>query len=345
MVFGGAGLVLYVIAWLLIPAEGHEHSAVENVLRAIVSRPGVWLLLVFAAVVLFVLIPMSYSGGYALDLPPTLFWAVAVLVIGVLLLRRDGSEAARIQPTQAVASAPAEATVAQPAPPVAPPKPRGPLGWYTLAAIFITVGVVAAIQNVAVLEILPGQYFGIALLLLGIGLAIGSWWGSARPLILLGILLLPLGVVASFVTAPLEGGLGDQTFIPQQAQQVRSEYRMTGGQLTLDLSQLRAGTQIEPIAASVALGQLNVIVPSNASVDATVEIGGGAVGFFGEWEGGANVTNRYQHPGSGPAFVLALEAGIGEIRIMSVDERGRCIGCDCSWMGSCGYPLNEEEGY
>src|SRR6266542_4733048 len=33
MIFGGAGLVLYVVAWLLIPAEGREGSVIEGALR------------------------------------------------------------------------------------------------------------------------------------------------------------------------------------------------------------------------------------------------------------------------------------------------------------------------
>ena len=107
--------------------------------------------------------------------------------------------------------------------------------------------------------------------------------------------------------------MGKQTFVPQQADEVRSEYRMAGGQMTLDFSQLRAGSQIAPITASVAMGQLLVIVPANASVEATVEVGGGASGFFGEWEAGTEVMNHYVRHGSGPSFVLALEAGIGQV--------------------------------
>ena len=32
VVFGGAGLVLYLGAWLLIPVEGHDESPLEQVL-------------------------------------------------------------------------------------------------------------------------------------------------------------------------------------------------------------------------------------------------------------------------------------------------------------------------
>ena len=35
MIFGGAGLVLYVVAWLLIPVEGQDASIVEGILQRV----------------------------------------------------------------------------------------------------------------------------------------------------------------------------------------------------------------------------------------------------------------------------------------------------------------------
>ena len=345
MVFGGAGLVLYVIAWLLIPAEGHDHSAVENLLRAILSRPGIWLVIVFAAIVLFVIIPMNSYGGYALDLPGALFWAIAVLVVGVLLLRRESPAPASAQAPTQTPTASAIAAEAVPVRPREAPKPRGPLGWYTLAAALIVVGVLAGIQNIASLDMDLGQYFGVALLILGVGLVIGAWWGNARLLILLGILLLPLGAFASFITAPIEGGFADLTVAPQTAQELQPEYRLIGGRMTLDLTQVPANAEPIQIDASVAMGQLTVIVPENASLDVQVAVGGGGVGFLGDWIGGAGVTNRYTRDGTGQEMLLALEAGIGEIRITSPDARGRCLDCDCGWFTSCAYPLVPGEEY
>jgi hypothetical protein len=309
------------------------------------------ILMVFAAVVLFVLIPMSYSGGgygYGLDLPPTLFWAIVVLVVGVMVLRRESPAPTPPASAQASAQTPtASATVAEPVAvrPREAPKPRGPLGWYTLAAVLIVVGVLAGIQNIALLDVDLGQYFGVALLILGVGLVVGAWWGNARLLILLGILLLPLGAFASFITAPIEGGFADLTVAPQTAQELQPEYRLIGGRMTLDLTQVPTSAVPIQIDASVAMGQLTVIVPKNASLDVQVAVGGGGVGFLGDWIGGAGVTNQYTRDGTGQEMVLALEAGIGEIRVASPDARGRCIDCDCGWFTSCAYPLVPGEEY
>ena len=39
VIFGGAGLVLYLGAWLLIPVEGHDESPLEQVLPRSTPRP------------------------------------------------------------------------------------------------------------------------------------------------------------------------------------------------------------------------------------------------------------------------------------------------------------------
>jgi hypothetical protein len=274
-----------------------------------------------------------------------LIWALVVLVLGVLVLRREG-------PQQPVAEASVLAPAAAPAPlsvpvqavaprPVAVREPRGPLGWYVLAAMLLAIGVLAIVQNVANLDVELGQFFGVALLLLGIGLVVGAWWGHARLLILLGLLLLPLGFAASFVTAPIEGGFGDQTFTPVSRGELREEYRLVGGRMILDLTQLRAGLEPVEIDASVALGQLVVIVPKAGSLDVRVAVGGGGVSFLDNtYFTGTSFTDRYTRAGRGPTLVLALEAGIGEVVVLTPDPTaGGCVG---SWWESCGYRLVPE---
>ena len=165
-------------------------------------------------------------------------------------------------------------------------------------------------------------------------------------MILLGLLLLPLGVAASFVTAPIEGGWGDQTFAPTNAAELRSEYRLVGGRLTLDLTQLAAATAPIHIDASVAVGQLNVIVPARAELDVQMAIGGGGMAFLGPYVGGTSLTDHLVRHGPGQSLVLSLEVGVGDLRVLSPDSQtGQCIGCDCAWWTSCGYELVPEEGY
>ena len=405
IIFGGAGLVLYVIAWLLIPAVGQDMSPVEALVRWIGLTPQRigWIAIVGAAVVVAFSLssPVSYPldrsgypyGYYGAPLgisAPVVFWAVVVIVAGYLLFRRretssatasvaDGQDRSpgeglirRAWPTVgrivifavvavavillinswnlnipgdggllwAVAvivvgfflirrpgTAPAVSAVASAPAMIAPPRapavrrPSSPLAWYVYAAVLIAMGLLALVSQLGKVEVAPGQFFGAALAILGIGLVVGAWWGRARILILLALLLVPLAMAASFITAPLEGGIGGMRLAPANAAELRDEYRLMGGQLILDLTDLSITAQPVHIAASVAVGQLVVILPPGASVELRARIGAGQVTVFDYYGVGTILTNagtsldeRYVRSHRyGPTYILDLQGGIGDL--------------------------------
>ncbi|MEP7082157.1 MAG: PspC domain-containing protein [Chloroflexota bacterium] len=328
MIFGGAGLVLYVGAWLLIPVEGEDDSVAESVLHRLGMRRGsLATSLVLIALLLFIaFVALPSQGGYVGVDPgyyisgPVLLIA-AMVVLGVLLLRRGGSraDAAVAQPAGAAAPAlRAERTVVVRAPRVR--VPRGPLGWYTLAAALLGIGLLALVDNATDATVTPGQFFGLTLAIVGIGLVVGSWWGNARLLILPALLVLPVAWAASYVTVPLEGGTGDQWFSPVTVQELQDEYRMVGGRLTLDLRDLEAGTEPIRISASVAFGTLSVLLPVDAQVELDSHVGAGGSNILGSYQSGTELTERYVRGKSGPHFVLDLGSGIGYVW---VEEMGR----------------------
>jgi hypothetical protein len=198
----------------------------------------------------------------------------------------------------------------------APPRPRSPLAWYIVGGLLLAVGALAAIGQVAGLSVAPGQFFGVALAVLGIGLAVGAWWGRARILIFLVLLLLPLGAVASFITTPLEGGIGDHEYAPVTVAELRDEYRSLGGRIVLDLTNLSAGTRDLHISASVAVGQLMVILPADASVELHTQVGAGDSIVLGAQDVGTSLDNRYiRRHLNRTTYILDLEAGIGEVYV------------------------------
>ena len=310
MLFGGAGVVLYLIAWLFVPAEGQDVSFVDGLLRRIGLTTG-RVITIAVVLVVFLLLINSWNMRYDPLGDGGWLWAVAVIVVGFLLIRRrDAAPAAA-----AVASAPAVM-----APPRAPavPRPRSPLAWYVYAAVLLSIGLLAIVSQAAELEVSPGQFFGVALAVIGIGLVVGAWWGRARVLILLAILLAPLAVTASFVTAPLEGGVGAPRFTPANAAELRDEYRLMGGTLTVDLSELSVGTRSVDIGASVAVGQLVVILPRDASVELRARAGAGQVTIFNDYDVGTSLDDVYvRHHKTGTTYILDLEVGIGEVLVIT----------------------------
>ncbi len=328
MVFGGLGLILYVGAWLLLPDETREDSVAEQLLARVgltPSRIGSALLLLIGG---FLLLGGVSSGVPLPGFASTVAAAFVIIVAGVALLRQGERHAAVTASPVAepVTRAPAApASVAVPAAPVRRrvKRPPSPLGWYVLGAMFGAIGLLALATNLLRIDVDPGQFFGVALAALGIGLVIGTWWGRARLLILLGMLLLPFAVTASFVTAPIEGGVGDHWFEPTSAAELRDEYRLVGGRIILDLTEIEATDEPMVISASVAIGRLVVRLPPDAGFEINAAVGAGDLFVLGTRQIGSGMQDRYVRDGDGPRFALDLETGIGELFIDGESGGGR----------------------
>ena len=323
MVFGGAGLVLYVLGWILIPATGEPESIAQSALHLVslrTGRLGAMVLVVVAVVVLSPWISNPFTNTYFV--PPEVFWAIAIALIGVvLLLPRDQAGMVGqigVAPTAGVersaggVAAPAWAQVAVPTVPV---RERSPLGWYVLAGALLLIATLAVVDTVAPVRVLPGQYFGAGLLALGLGLVVGSWWGRARRLVLIGLVVLPLAVTSAFLTVPLEGGVADNEFRPQNLAEVESAYHLVAGRLRIDLTDLAAGPQPVALTASVGIGDLFVFVPKDATVQVAGTVQGGRLVLFGRDHVGTGLADHVAGSGNGTGVVLVLnlDVGIGEV--------------------------------
>jgi phage shock protein PspC (stress-responsive transcriptional regulator) len=331
MIFGGAGLVLYVLGWLLIPEDGHEHSIVEAALRQVVGRAGRLGVVFLAFATIAILSPWVTGYGGVIYVQAEVFWALAIVLVGVILLLPQGRTR--------VGEARASAFTAAPAPPAiqeaaiasywipavaAPPRERSPLGWYALAGVLVGLGLLAVAGNLAPVRVVPGQFFGAGLLALGVGLIVGAWWGRARLLILLGLVVLPAAAVSAFLTVPLEGGVADDAFRPENVAEVQPAYRLLGGRLRLDLSALDAGSEIVTVEASVGVGNLYVMVPGDATVEVNGAVQGGELVLLGREHVGTGLADRVADAGEGggATLVLDLDVGIGSIWVERIPLEG-----------------------
>ena len=320
MVFGGMGIFLYVAAWLLVPDETTDRSIAQRILDR-VGLGGGFLATVLIVIGVLVLLNVltdvaDRSGGV-----PALVFAAVVIGAGALILRRGEPETAAVAGTATEDAVPSAA----PQPRVIvrrPPRPRSPLGWYTMGAALVGIGLLAVANNVSDAAVDVGQFFALALGVIGIGLIIGTWWGHARTLILLGILLLPFAFAASLITVPIEGGWGTHRFSPTTVEELRSEYRLVGGQIVLDLTEIDGGDEPMVISASVAMGELLVQLPHDANVELDAAVGGGGLLIFADRQTGTHLQDRYLIEGDGPQFVLDLEAGLGDVRVESRQAEG-----------------------
>ncbi|HZE37718.1 MAG TPA: PspC domain-containing protein [Stackebrandtia sp.] len=215
IVFAGAGLALYVAGWLLFPSEGDEASAIESVFTSRKSSMSVvtTLLMTVGAVALGCIAAIATDGS------PFLMFA-GLIVAMVLLARRRAhtppAPAAPEPPPRPVSgyqapfapggpfargdatvdySAPLSPTrqldAGSPPPPAEPARPqprprnRSALGVVVFSLIVIELSTAATIGMLGGAVSL-GSALAVAVVLCGIGLLTGAWWGRARGLILLG---------------------------------------------------------------------------------------------------------------------------------------------------------------
>ena len=323
MVFGGLGLILYLAGWILIP-DDTEGGSIGGQL---VDRTGLttqrFLMGGLIAVALFVLIYWAVAPQYgdgSSSILAALVVGMVVIVVGTALLRQNESNVASAEATVDAAAATAPAERRAPRQRVAKVRrPPSPLGGYVVGATLAGLGLLALVANVTTADVRIGQYFGLALGVIGLGLVIGTWWGHARVLILLGLVVLPFAIAASLITVPLQGGFGSHYFDPTSADEIQPDYRLVGGQLFFDLWQVEESSDPIEITASVAMGEILVRVPSDARVEVDAAIGGGDLLVLDRYQSGTNVTDRQVVEGDGQEIRLDLDAGVGNIRVETFD--------------------------
>ncbi|MGY1661343.1 PspC domain-containing protein [Geodermatophilus sp. SYSU D00705] len=202
--------------------------------------------------------------------------------------------------------------------------PRSPVPGITLAGLLIVVGTLVLVSRFTDWSIDPRFILGPALLVVGLGLVAAAFTGGRRAkggLIALGALLsVALMVVSAEPWRDLDDGVGDRTYRPLTAADVRPEYHLGVGDAVLDLTDVDLSDLDGPITTRVdaGVGDVDVLIPRSADVRVQVSSGIGDVDVFGD-----GVVDGY-HAGTGsspwtgdgdPEIVLTINAGIGDVEV------------------------------
>jgi hypothetical protein len=213
-----------------------------------------------------------------------------------------------------------------PAPPPASPSPgKGfPVGRFVVGLVVLAIGVAALLQALDVsIEIwkvvLPGALIAVGLGLIVAGLRSGRNQGG---LVSIGVILTVVLTIVTVVGIPFEGGVGDRVVRPSSQSQVRGEYRLAVGQLTIDLTNVAVthgpGPPARHIQARLGIGQLVVIVPFNTPAEVRGHAGIGDVTIFGRSSSGLDVDKGWDPfvpAGVGLAYSLDLSVGVGQVEV------------------------------
>ncbi|HEY7603958.1 MAG TPA: PspC domain-containing protein [Gaiellaceae bacterium] len=259
---GGAGILIYLAAALVIPDEGKEDSIASAALRERRDHPlpviGVGIAAVAAAVLLS-RVSLWPSGDAA--------WVLLLIGGGLvfLLTRRRGTDKPVVPTAAPAAGDPADAPTL---PAVAVPARRGRF-WRTLLIV------------------------------------VGS---------LLALLLVTVAVFVAVFPVHLSRGVGNETYVPASAADLRRSYSLGVGDLFVDLRNIRLPVGETKLTTRVDVGGLRVIVPPGAAVRVKADVRLGYLNLFGEADDGRNVDDVVTERG---ARVLVLDAhvGAGSVRV------------------------------
>jgi phage shock protein PspC (stress-responsive transcriptional regulator) len=323
---GGLGIVAYGAAWLLVPAdEGDERERPTSV-QAI--------LIVVAAFILLGWFDIWDDGP---TVPFVLLAVGAVLVWGGR--QGDGPRALRPMPPAAPAPpmpppmvehagpgrwswSPPPAAMAPPAPgPRRAPRHVGRAIAVGVGGLFLAFGAITG-AVAASGWIAPTLFLGLSLAGFGLLIATGSFWGWSRPLTFGAMAVVLALALASVVDVPLEGGVGERTGRFASATQLPAEEHLAAGHLVLDLSAVEAvelAGDEERLEATVATGELEVLVPAGVTVEVHAEAGVGQVDVLGQTDDGvsAEIDHVFEIAGAG-RLQLDLEVGIGHVEVTRV---------------------------
>ena len=307
VLLGGAGIVLYVLAWLLVPRVGSPESYGERLLKWLAGRP--WIV---AGLVVVGAFWLAQTVGFDFH-APSLVWAVVLVAIGVVLLRRDRA---------------AGAVVADVAPGDRPRvrRERSSLGWATLGVSIVVTGIGALLHNIGAATLEVGDYAALALLVVGVGLALGAWFGRARWLILIGTAMVPVVAAASLVDMPLRGALGNQTVYPFALNEIPDTYELLVGNLTVDLSEVSFNGAHAEMEIDAGAGNVSVYVPRGITVRLDARTRLGHVAALRNYEDGfdARVTTISTPEDPMGTLTLDIVGGVTDINVSrSYLERGR----------------------
>ncbi|HET6831619.1 MAG TPA: PspC domain-containing protein [Solirubrobacterales bacterium] len=168
-----------------------------------------------------------------------------------------------------------------------------------------------------------GLPVAVLIVLIGIVLAVLSFRGGARWL-LVPALALSIGVgVAAAADLDLEGGVGDRDYRPVSAAAIPADgYELGVGRLAVDLRGIdwRADRTLS-LETRIGAGQLVVAVPAEVCVVADAHVGAGDLMVAGQRADGVDIELATAEGARGaPRLLLDAEADLGQIKVVNDDD-------------------------
>lgn len=328
---GLAGLILYLAAWFLLPADDEPRSVAADWFNLDQNEEQVRSVGLFVAAVVAVVAIVGDKGwgfwwiGWWVLPAAFLFW----LFIVRPRHRREAELTDEHIETWQAAMTKQDHIDAYTAAKVADVLERKRdrferrrdsrvLRRLTYSLIAIAIAITLIIDRQIGLD--NSTYLAAALVAVAIGCLIGTVRGSTAGLVALGIVLTIALAVSSAVP---DGRIGEQVREPHTLTGLQPSYRHGIGQFVLDLGRFdRPGDLAgRTVHIHAGIGQTVVYVPENVPVRLDAELSGGVIQAFGrEWEmhgpRDRNDSDVTAVDGQGRALRLVIDQRFGEVKVI-----------------------------
>jgi phage shock protein PspC (stress-responsive transcriptional regulator) len=282
---GGAGLLLYLAALVLVPSEDQPAGAGEPG-----SQRNRGLVIAAIVVGLIVVSPFLLGGGLLLagiGIPLAVLVGTGVLVWWLVSGEGPSGDAGDIARRAALG-----------------------VGVLIVCGFIAVIGAFAAAAG-------PGWLIPAFVVLAGVAIAGAAFTKPLRWLVLPAVTLALSGGVVAAAGIDVDGGIGNREYRPASSADLHDHYQLGIGQLVIDLRDTDLPPGDVPLKLDVGIGEARVLVPDNVCVVADAEIGMGNVRFFGQDHGGVDVDYE-DAPHSSPGttrLLLKGNVGIGQLNL------------------------------
>lgn len=184
-----------------------------------------------------------------------------------------------------------------------------PVGRLVLGAVLLLIGAAWLLVTLEVVDVPIQSAMAVGLILIGIVILVVGRHGG---LVTLGVILTILLAFMSLLGVPFEGGVGERTFRPAGTADLRSEYRMALGQMTVDLTAIE-GTTLPDIEISLGMGKVIILLPDGVPVRVEGRAGAGEVQLLGTAQAGVGVEHTVTE--NDAVFDLEVSVGFGQVEV------------------------------
>jgi phage shock protein PspC (stress-responsive transcriptional regulator) len=310
---GGAGLLAYLAALLLIPSEDSPEASGAPAGR---NR---WLVIGGLIVLLCISFPFLLGGGVliaGLAIPLAFLVATGVLVWWFVSGEGPAGEARDVAKRAALG-----------------------IGLLLVCGLIAIGGAWATAAG-------GETVVAIAVIAAGVAILAGAFLRPVRLLVLPAVALALSAGTVSAAGIDLDGGVGDRDYRPASAIDLREKYELGMGQLIVDLRQTDLPPGDVPLEIDLGVGDARVIVPEDVCVATDANVGVGEVRNFDQHNEGIDVDfdDLPDAPPAATRLLVKADVGVGSVRIgqsvadpdfdrghfdfdPQIDELGRNTGC------------------